>query len=82
MITDETYADEERQMRELFQQAGWDADPPPSTARIEAITERALHEIIIKDASSFIFRSFTSVTSNFLSAYFGSVSSDDHDYKP
>ena len=82
MITDETYFEEERKIRAIFKEAGWEDRPEPNTERIEQIAERALHESIIKDSTSFIFLSFTSVIANFLSAFFGSVNTTDKDYKP
>lgn len=85
MITDETYFEEERQIREIFAQAGWEkeAGAEPDEERIEKIVERATVENIMKDSASFLFLSFTAVIANFLSAFFGSVRADeDSDYKP
>ena len=83
MITDETYFEEERKIREIFVQAGWEEEVAPDEDRIEKIVERATLENIMKDSASFIFLSFTAVIANFLSAFFGSVNTDDEeDYKP
>ena len=82
MITDETYFEEERKLREIFAQAGWEERVEPDEERIEAIVERATLENIMKDSASFIFLSFTAVIANFLSAFFGSVNTEDDDYKP
>ena len=81
MITDETYFVEERKIREIFEEAGWAEAPEPDMEHIEAITERATLEAVLKDSTSFIFLSFTTVIANFLSAFFGSVNTDDDDYK-
>jgi hypothetical protein len=81
MITDETYFVEERKIREIFEEAGWTETPKPDLERIEAITERATLEAVLKDSTSFIFLSFTTVIASFLSAFFGAVHTGDDDYK-
>ena len=81
MITDETYVEEERRIREIFVRAGWEEYAEPDQERIDKILERATIENIMKDSTSFLFLSFTTVIANILSAFFGSVEGDDEDYK-
>ncbi len=81
MITDETYQLEEERMARIFREVGWTDCPDPDFDRIEAIAERATVETVIKESTSFIFLGFTEVIFNFLSVFFGSVSSSDDDYK-
>lgn len=82
MITDETYAVEEKKVREIFDEAGLSLPPEPDYERIEKIAHRAVLESVIKDSASFVFLSFTNVIANFLSAFFGTVHTDDDNYKP
>lgn len=69
---------------DLFAEAGWKdiAQAPPNERRVEEITQRAISETIVKESSSFLFLGFTAALSGFFSALFGSVSSNDEDYKP
>ena len=83
MITDETYAVEAEQIREIFEEAGLTTPPEPNLERIDKIAERATLEAVMKDSASFVFLGFSAVITNFLSAFFGSVHTDDDDqYKP
>ncbi|MGE9269141.1 MAG: hypothetical protein ACQKBY_13695 [Verrucomicrobiales bacterium] len=83
MITDDTYQKEEEQLAQLFHEVGWSTPVEPNQERIEAITERAHLETVLKDATSFVFLGFTEVILNFLSVFFSSIGdrSDDKDYK-
>ena len=84
MITDETYAQHEQEMQQLFQNAGWVAHQvPPNYERIDKITDRAIFENVVKQTTSFVFLSFNEAITGFAAAFFGSVSGDDSiDYKP
>lgn len=77
-ITDETYMAEEREMRKMFKQVGWDdLSSDVNHDRIQRITERANFEGVSKESVSFIFKSFSTVLPSFLAAAFGSVDTAD-----
>ena len=83
-ITDETYMKEEREMREMFKQVGWDdISSSVNFDRIDRITERAHFENVTKESVSFMFKSVSSVLPSFLAAAFGSVDdSEKTNYRP
>jgi len=58
MITDEEL---EASMIEVEELAGIEppASLPPDSERIDRIVEKAMHEAVIKDTTSFVFLSFT-----------------------
>ena len=81
MINEQTYQQEEAEIKKLFNEAGWAEMPPPNERRIAQVEERALHERIAKESTDFIFFSFGSVLSNFANTFLGDREINDEDYK-
>ncbi len=72
---------DEAQIHLLFEQAGLTDAPVPDLRRIDGVLERAVHESIIKDTSSFVFKGFPAVLSAVLDVASGKISTGDIDYR-
>jgi len=81
MITDQTFQQEEAEIKVIFEEAGWLKRPVPNELRIHRIEERVLHEQISKESIDFIFTSFGSVLGSFTSAFFGHIPNSNQDYR-
>lgn len=84
MTTDTSTSPDDSFFEGLFQEAGWNkvAEAPANERRVEEITQRAISETIMKESTSFIFLGFSEALSAIFSAFFGSVSTSNEDYKP
>lgn len=72
---------DEAQIHLLFEQAGLMDAPVPDMRRIDGVLERAMHESVIKDTSSFVFKGFPAVISAMLDVASGKISTGDIDYR-
>lgn len=82
MITDSTYKQEEAALAQLFSEAGWQDGPLFDEQRVKRIEQRAMHELIAKESTNFVFMSFGSVIANFTSTFLGGGSFDSNqDYR-
>ncbi|MGB0992605.1 MAG: hypothetical protein ACPG32_09055 [Akkermansiaceae bacterium] len=72
---------DEAQIAHLFEEAGLREAPVPNMRRVEGVMERAMHETVIADTTSFVFSGFPAVLSSLLSAVVGKVSHPDQDYR-
>lgn len=76
---------DEAQIHLLFEEAGLaqveDIMPEPDMNRVDAVLERAMHESIIKDTTSFVFKGFPAVIAGMMSVATGCVSDPETDYK-
>ena len=71
----------EAQIHLLFEQAGLMDAPAPDLRRIDGVLERAVHESVIKDTSSFVFKGFPAVICAMLDVACGKVAASDTDYR-
>ncbi len=75
----------EAQIHLLFEEAGLvladDIAVEPDMRRVDAVVERAMHECIIKDTTSFVFKGFPAVISGMMSVAAGSVGDPETDYR-
>ncbi len=70
----------------LFEEAGLllARDIPaarPDMRRVDAVLERAMHECVIKDTASFVFKGFPAVIAGMMSVAAGCVGNAGADYK-
>lgn len=72
---------DEAQIHLLFEEAGLTGAPVADRRRIDGVLERAAHESIIKDTSSFVFLGFPAVLSAMLDVASGRISTDGTDYR-
>ncbi|MBK1830178.1 hypothetical protein JIN77_05555 [Verrucomicrobiaceae bacterium R5-34] len=72
---------DESQIRLLFEEAGMLEEPVMNPQRVEKVMERAMHENVIADLSTFMFKSVPSVVDGVLSVSTGKVNHGDSDYK-
>ena len=72
---------DEAQIQLLFEEAGLVDAPVANQRRIDEVLERAVHESIIKDTSSFVFLGFPAVISSMLDVASGKISTEDIDYR-
>ena len=71
----------EAQIHHLFEEAGLTDAPVANQRRIDEVLERAVHESVIKDTSSFVFKGCPAVISAMLDVASGKISIDDVDYR-
>lgn len=76
---------DEAQIHLLFEEAGLiqaeDIAYVPDMRRVDAVIERARHESVIKDTTSFVFKGFPAVIAGMMSVATGCVSDSETDYK-
>ncbi|MFK7908969.1 MAG: hypothetical protein AB8F34_00045 [Akkermansiaceae bacterium] len=72
---------DEAQIHLLFEEAGLMDAPVVDQRRVDGVMERAMHESIIKDTSSFVFLGFPAVLSAMLDVASGKISNSDSDYR-
>ncbi len=77
----DTLSMDERHIQLLFDEAGLQALPEPNQRRVEQVMERAMHEKVIKELSSFMFQGFPAVVDSLLSVASGEVKHPNNDYK-
>ena len=80
-FNEENYAKIELQTDSIFRQAGWKVDLVTNYERIDVVVERALVENVIRDTSTFFFHGFGAAITGMTSAFFGSATNLDIDYK-
>lgn len=81
MNPDDAMPIDEAQIHLLFEEAGLTDAPVANQRRIDGVLERAMHESIIKDTSSFVFHAFPTVISSMLDVASGKISTEDTDYR-
>lgn len=81
MNPSDTLTMDERQIQLLFEEAGLQEAPVPNMRRVEQVMERAMHEKVIKELSSFMFDGFPAVIDGLLSAAGGEINHPDDHYK-
>jgi len=81
MKPSDTLSIDENQIHLLFEEAGLLDTPQPNQRRVEQVMERAMHEKVIKDLSSFTFEGFPAVIDGVLSLAAGKISHQDDNYK-
>lgn len=81
MNPSDTMPIDEAQISLLFEEAGLMGAPVPNERRIDGVLERAMHESVIKDTSSFVFMGFPAVLSAMLDVASGTISTTDTDYR-
>ncbi len=72
---------DEAQVYLLFEEAGLIGVPELNTRRVEEVLERAVHESVIKDTSSFVFKGFPAVLAAMMSVATGCVGDPETDYR-
>jgi hypothetical protein len=76
---------DEAQIHLLFEEAGLmhaqDVAHVPDMRRVDAVIERAMHECVIKDTTSFVFKGFPAVIAGMMSVATGCVGDPETDYK-
>lgn len=72
---------DEAQIHLLFEEAGMIEAPELDMRRVDQVLERAVHESVIKDTTSFIFKGFPAVLTGLMSVATGCVGDKDTDYK-
>ena len=80
-FTDETFSKIEVQTGNLFRQAGWKVELVTNYERIDVIVNRATIENVMRETSTFLFVGFGTALTGLSSAFFGSVFSNDQDYR-
>lgn len=81
MNPSDTMPIDEAQIHLLFEEAGLMDAPAPDMRRVDEVLERAMHESVIKDTSSFVFKGFPAVLSAMLDVASGNISTGDVDYR-
>ena len=76
---------DEAQIHLLFEEAGLihdeDAVTAPDMRRVDAVMKRAMHESVIKDTTSFVFKGFPAALVGMISMATGCVGQEDTDYR-
>ncbi|MCP5535034.1 MAG: hypothetical protein H7A51_02240 [Akkermansiaceae bacterium] len=76
---------DEAQIHLLFKEAGLiqseDVAHVPDMRRVDAVIERAMHECVVKDTTSFIFKGFPAVIAGMMAVATGCVGRSETDYK-
>ena len=65
----------------LFQEAGMLEEPVVNQRRVDQVIERAMHEKVAKELTSFVFEGFPAVMDGLFSAASGKINHPDDDYK-
>lgn len=65
----------------VFEEAGMAETPAPDQQRVEKVIERALHERLIADTSSFLFKGAPAATAGIISLANNTVGNDQADYR-
>jgi len=81
MTAADTISINEAQIRLLFEEAGLVESPVLNKQRVGKVLERAMHESVIKDTISFVFKGFPSVINGIMSVATGCVRDDSIDYR-
>lgn len=81
MNSPDTLRIDESQVQRLFEDAGLLDAPVPDQRRVERVLERATHEKVVKDLTSFVFEGFPAVLDGLLSVASGRIHHPDNDYK-
>ena len=66
---------------DIFQEAGLDEAPVVNQQRVEKVMERATHERVIADTSSFVFKGFPAAADGIISLANRTVGNEDEDYR-
>ncbi len=72
---------DEAQIALLFEEAGMVDTPAMDMRRVDQVLERAVHESVIKDTTSFVFKGFPAVIAGMMSVATGCVGDKETDYK-
>ena len=80
-INEEAFAKIEFQTDSVFRRAGWHVELVTDYERIDKIVDRAMVENVIRDTSTFIFKGFGAALTGMSSAFFGSATTMDTDYR-
>ncbi|MBT8043862.1 MAG: hypothetical protein KJO79_02830 [Verrucomicrobiae bacterium] len=76
---------DEAQIHLLFEEAGLiqaeNIDHAPDMRRVDAVIERAIHESLIKDTTSFVFKGFPAAIVGVMSVATGCVRDSGTDYR-
>lgn len=72
---------DEAQILHLFEEAGLLDVPEPDLRRVDEVIERAMHEKVIHDLSSFIFKGVPAVIDGVVSVSTGKINHPDKDYR-
>lgn len=81
MNPSDTISLDELQIERLFEEAGLQELPVLNDRRVEMVMERAMHEKLMGELSSFMFQGFPAVVDGLLSAAGGRINHPDDDYK-
>jgi len=81
MNPSDSIAIDENQIRLLFEEAGLLDVPVPNERRVEKVMERAMHDNVISDLTSFMFEGVPAVLDGMLSVATGKINHSDGDYK-
>lgn len=81
MNLSDTISIDENQIQHLFAEAGLLDAPATDQRRVDQVVERAMHETVIKDLSSFMFEGFPAVVDAMMSVATGKIHHRDNDYK-
>lgn len=81
MNPSDTLTFDESQIELLFADAGLVDTPVVNEVRVEKVMERAMHEKVIKELSSFAFEGFPAVVDGLLSVTSNKINHPDGDYK-
>ncbi|MGJ8678037.1 MAG: hypothetical protein ACSHX0_11010 [Akkermansiaceae bacterium] len=65
----------------IFEDAGITEQPAVNQRRVDKVIERAMHEKLIADTSTFIFKGFPAAADGIISLANNKVGNDDSDYR-
>lgn len=81
MNSPDTLSMDDHQIELLFQEAGLQEAPVMNQRRVEQVMERAMHEKVMKELSSFVFEGAPVVIDGLLSVASGEINHPDDHYK-